>query len=94
MLFSLLFLKKNKKIMELKTVSTCINCENLVKNFICSKHEIKIGLYNVCDSHIQTDSLTKQSNCLNCSFYGGSSCANPEDAAEGMLCFDWEPSKS
>ena len=76
--------------MELQTVSTCINCENLVKNFMCSKHNLNVGMYNVCENHTKIDSLTKKSNCLNCFHYRGSSCAHPEDATEGMLCFEWE----
>lgn len=85
-----LFLMKNINIMDLQTVSTCVNCENLSKNFVCGKHNLNVGLYNVCESHTKTNALTKNSNCLNCSHYGGTSCTHPKDASEGMLCFDWE----
>ena len=76
--------------MDLQTVSTCVNCENLSKNFVCGKHNLNVGMYNVCESHTQTNALTKNSNCLNCSHYRGTSCTHPKDASEGMLCFDWE----
>lgn len=76
--------------MELQTVSTCVNCENLVKNFMCSKHNLNVGMYNVCESHSKTDSLTKSSNCLNCTHYKLNTCSHPEAASQGMLCFDWE----
>ena len=43
MFTDLLFLKKNINIMDLQTVSTCVNCENLSKNFVCGKHNLNVG---------------------------------------------------
>jgi len=76
--------------MELQTVESCINCQNLTKNFLCSKHNVNVGMYTVCESHSKVDSLTKSSNCANCTHFNLDTCSNPNGSAEGMLCFNWE----
>ncbi len=76
--------------MKLETVNSCINCENLIRNFVCQKHNQTVSIHNVCDSHTFGNSLNKNSSCSNCLHFGTMSCSRPEEASAGMLCFDWE----
>ena len=76
--------------MELRSVNTCLNCENLLKDFICSKHRQKVEINNFCESHAHKDSITKNSSCTNCSNFGKESCSKPSEASSTMVCFDWE----
>ena len=76
--------------MELRSVNTCLNCENLLKDFICSKHSQKVEINNFCESHAHKDSITKDSSCTNCSNFGKESCSKPSEASNTMVCFDWE----
>ena len=75
--------------MNLETVNTCINCQNLLRDFMCKKHEQTVAIDNSCDSHIYQDSLKNDSSCSNCSHFGKISCSKPNEASSGMLCFDW-----
>ena len=91
MLYSYILFKFEKKlIMNIKTVSTCINCENLISNFICSKHNLNVGIYNVCESHTLKHSISKDSSCSNCSNFENENCTKPEQASNDLLCFDWQ----
>ena len=76
--------------MELRDVNTCLNCENLLRDFICSKHKQKVEINNFCESHAYTDSITKNSTCTNCSHFGRKSCSKPSEASDLMVCFDWQ----
>ncbi len=76
--------------MEIRSVNTCLNCENLLKDFICSKHRQKVEINNFCESHAHKDSITKNSSCTNCSNFGKESCSKPSEASSTMVCFDWE----
>ena len=76
--------------MKLETVNSCINCENLIRDFICKKHNQSVAMNNVCESHSFGDSLNKNSSCSNCFHYGLKSCTKPQEASDGMLCFDWK----
>jgi len=76
--------------MDLRQVNTCTNCENLSIGFNCIKHEKKVDLNNVCDSHIAHKSLTTKSSCTNCYFLKKEECKHPTKASEGMLCFSWK----
>ena len=76
--------------MELRSANTCLNCENLLKDFICSKHRQKVEINNFCESHAYKDSITKNSSCTNCSNFGKESCSKPSEASNTMVCFDWE----
>tara|TARA_B100001175_G_C19344824_1_gene559299 strand:+ start:255 stop:488 length:234 start_codon:yes stop_codon:yes gene_type:complete len=76
--------------MQLRSINTCLNCENLIKEFICSKHNQKVEINNFCESHTYKDSITKDSTCTNCSNYGRKSCSKPSEASSKMVCFDWE----
>ena len=78
--------------MSIRTNNTCLNCENLLSSLICSKHNTKVDLFNVCDSHNYKEFFSKDSNCQNCSSFQMNSCNYPESAAQGMLCFEWQPS--
>ena len=75
--------------MELKNLNTCLNCENLIRDFVCKKHNKEVDITNVCDSHIYKASITKASSCSNCFHFRKDSCSNPIKASSGMLCFDW-----
>ncbi|MAR44156.1 MAG: hypothetical protein CMC48_08810 [Flavobacteriaceae bacterium] len=75
--------------MEVKSISSCINCENITSTFDCSKHNIEVDIDKVCSDHTFKKSLTKESNCSNCINFKTQSCPNPNLAAEGMLCFSW-----
>ena len=76
--------------MELRNINTCINCENLLREFICQTHQQKVEINNFCDSHSYKDSITKNSSCANCSHFGLDSCSRPSEASETMVCFDWQ----
>jgi len=76
-------------IMVVKSISSCINCENITSSFDCSKHQIEVDIDKVCPDHTFKRSLTKESNCSNCKNFSTQSCPNPNLAAEGMLCFSW-----
>ena len=76
--------------MELRNINTCLNCENLLRDFICRKHKQKVEINNFCESHTYTDSITKDSSCTNCYHFGKESCSKPSEARETMLCFDWK----
>ena len=45
--------------MELKNLNTCLNCENLIRDFVCKKHNKEVDITNVCDSHIYKASIQK-----------------------------------
>ena len=75
--------------MEVKSITSCLNCENLTSTFDCLKHNIEVDVNKVCSDHVFKQALTKNSNCLNCKNFNTHSCPNPNLAAEGMLCFSW-----
>ena len=75
--------------MKLQNVNTSLNCENLLRDFICNKHKEKVELNNFCESHTYKDSITKNSSCTNCSHFGKKSCSKPSEASNTMVCFDW-----
>ena len=74
----------------IQNVNTCINCENLLRDFICKKHNKTVEITNFCESHRHQDSLTKNSSCSNCLHFNQTSCSKPEEASDKMLCFDWK----
>ena len=76
--------------MELRSINTCLNCENLLRGFMCSKHKQQVEINNVCESHAYTDSITKDSSCTNCSHFGKKSCSKPSESSSTMVCFDWK----
>ncbi len=76
--------------MEIKKINTCMNCENLLREFICSTHNQKVEINNYCESHSYKASITKDSSCTNCSHFGKTSCSKPSEASDTMICFDWE----
>ena len=76
--------------MKLRNIDTCINCENLLRDFICRKHNQKVEINNFCKSHTYKESITKDSSCDNCSHFGKQSCSKPAEASNTMICFDWE----
>ena len=78
---------KNKNM--IKSVNTCLNCENLVDSLLCSKHDLSVEIDNVCSDHTIKKAFSKLSDCLSCSSYKKASCANPGHSAPGMLCFSW-----
>ena len=76
--------------MELRNINSCINCENLLRNFMCSKHKKTVEINNFCDSHTYSETITKESTCSNCSHYKMTSCSKPSEASDSMFCFDWQ----
>ena len=76
--------------MKLQAVNTCVNCENLMRDFVCQKHNQQVDIMNVCESHIYQDSITKDSSCSNCLNFGESTCSKPQEASATMICFDWK----
>ena len=66
MVLSFFFVSLPKIINMLKSVSTCLSCENLIENFKCKIHDLEVELNNVCDSHVFKPFLTKESSCNNC----------------------------
>tara|TARA_B100001540_G_scaffold315088_1_gene341481 strand:+ start:740 stop:976 length:237 start_codon:yes stop_codon:yes gene_type:complete len=78
--------------MEIRNINTCINCENLLSNFMCQKHKQTVQITNSCESHVYRDSITKDSSCSNCFHFGKTSCSKPGEASKDMLCFDWQKS--
>ena len=87
-LYSIFVVKINT--MELQNINTCINCENLLANFICGKHNQEVKITNFCESHSYKTSITKDSSCSNCFNFGKNSCSKPEEASAKMICFDWK----
>ena len=76
--------------MKIENLNTCINCENLLRGFICSKHNQSVGITDSCESHVYQNSITKNSSCSNCFNFGKISCSNAEEASPSMICFDWK----
>ena len=76
--------------MELKNLNTCLNCENLVRNFICKKHNQEVEINNFCESHSYQESITKNSSCNNCYHFGKNTCSHPLQASNELICFDWK----
>lgn len=76
--------------MRLETTNACINCENLLRNFMCQKHNKSVEMDNVCESHSYQDVITKSSSCSNCAHFGETTCSKPTEASPGMFCFDWQ----
>ena len=76
--------------MEVKNINTCINCENLLREFICQKHNQKVEITSFCESHSYKDGITKKSSCSNCYHFGKKSCSKPQEASHTMICFDWQ----
>tara|TARA_B100000927_G_scaffold291252_1_gene292573 strand:- start:2450 stop:2686 length:237 start_codon:yes stop_codon:yes gene_type:complete len=75
--------------MKLETVNSCINCENLMRDFICKKHNQTVAMNNVCESHSFGTTFNKNSSCSNCYHFGMESCSKPKEASDSMFCFDW-----
>lgn len=76
--------------MELRNINTCINCENLLREFMCQKHNQKVEITNFCESHTYKAAITKDSSCSNCFHFGEKSCSKPKEASDQMICFDWQ----
>ena len=90
MILRFFFVSLPKIINMLKSVSTCLSCENLIENFKCKIHDLEVELNNVCDSHVFKPFLTKESSCNNCVSFNTDNCSHPKQASESLLCFDWK----
>ena len=73
----------------IKSVNSCLNCENLVESLKCAKHDVDVEIDNVCNDHSIKKAFSKLSDCISCSNYKEVSCPNPGHSAAGMLCFSW-----
>ena len=76
--------------MNIKNLNTCINCENLLADFICQKHKLEVKITNYCESHTFKSTINKNSSCSNCFHFSKTSCTKPQEASSKMVCFDWE----
>ena len=73
----------------IKSVKSCLNCENLIDSLKCVKYDLEVEIDNVCNDHSVKKAFSKLSDCINCSNYKKVSCPNPGSSAAGMLCFSW-----
>ena len=76
--------------MSIRLGNSCVNCEKFANNH-CQQHEVSVMAQHTCDSFSMKAEIKNEKNCLNCSRYEGPTCANPQQAAPGMLCNHWAP---
>ena len=76
--------------MSIRLGNSCTNCEKNNKGF-CMTHNTAVGSAYTCDSFVMKAELKDDPNCVTCSQYETSNCANPQKAAPGMLCNHWAP---
>jgi hypothetical protein len=77
--------------MSIRIGNSCVNCENLSANEICKVHGVIVSTSYTCDSFEMKAALKNNPNCITCDRYESESCANPEKAAQDMLCSHWAP---
>lgn len=77
--------------MSIRIGNSCINCENLLQNKLCSVHGVHVNTSYTCDSFSMRAELKEDSNCETCARYQGPTCAHPLRAAPAMLCSHWAP---
>jgi hypothetical protein len=77
--------------MSIRIGNSCMNCEALKDNKMCTKHQVKVSPGYTCDSFAMRASLKNDPNCNTCSRFENTSCANPNKASENMLCSHWAP---
>ncbi|AEE20931.1 hypothetical protein JM84_1734 [Dokdonia sp. Hel_I_63] len=77
--------------MAIKLAHNCSNCNQLRDGNFCKKHEVHVGAQYTCDSFDMKAALKDDRNCVTCTRYQESDCANPTQAAPGMLCASWAP---
>jgi len=53
----------------IKSVNSCLNCENLVESLKCAKHDVDVEIDNVCNDHSIKKAFSKLSDCISCSNY-------------------------
>ncbi|MDT0554699.1 hypothetical protein [Patiriisocius hiemis] len=75
--------------MAIRLANNCSNCENLLDGNLCTKHKVIVNAHYTCNN-FEMKSLDER-NCVTCSRYEESDCANPTKAAPGMLCASWAP---
>ena len=77
--------------MSIRLGNSCTNCENLAENMLCKVHKVQVNDAYTCDSFDMKSALKDDPNCTTCVRYHGTTCANPQKAAPGMLCSHWAP---
>lgn len=77
--------------MAIRLAHNCSNCDQLKEGNFCTKHNVHVNTHYTCDSFEMKASLKDERNCVTCSRYEKSDCANPEKSAPGMLCASWAP---
>ena len=77
--------------MAIKLAHNCSNCSQFTEGNYCSKHKVHISAKYTCDSFEMRAALKDERNCVSCTHYEESDCANPSKAAPGMLCASWAP---
>jgi hypothetical protein len=77
--------------MAIRLGNSCANCDNLKDKNQCKIHGVNVSDGYTCDSFEMKLALKNDPNCGSCIRFEASSCANPEKAAQGMLCSSWAP---
>lgn len=77
--------------MAIRMGNSCLNCESLTESNQCLIHGVQVSEGYTCDSFHMKASLKNDPNCTSCARYERPSCANPKEAAAGMLCSHWAP---
>ncbi len=77
--------------MAITLAHNCSNCDQLKDGNFCKTHKVHVSAKYTCDSFDMKASLKDDRNCVTCSRYEESDCANPTKAAPGMLCASWAP---
>lgn len=75
--------------MAIRLANNCSNCDHLMDGNVCSKHKVMVNTHYTCD-HFEMK-VQDERNCVTCTRYEESDCANPTKAAPGMLCGSWAP---
>ncbi len=77
--------------MAIKLAHNCSNCDQLKDGNFCLIHNVHVSDKYTCDSFEMKAALKDDRNCVTCSRYQDTDCANPTKAAPGMLCASWAP---
>ncbi|WP_010523268.1 hypothetical protein [Aquimarina agarivorans] len=77
--------------MAIRLGNSCINCENLTQEGACKIHMVAVSNNYTCDHFSMKATLKDDRNCVTCTRFHESDCANPQAAAPGMLCTHWAP---
>jgi len=77
--------------MAIRLGNSCINCEKLSTENVCTHHKVSVSNSYTCDSFEMKIELKDNRNCVTCLHFERANCNNPQTAALGMLCSHWAP---